>query len=268
MNIENLLVRPKVREDESAIGFSMRLAHLNGLSHVNWLLRLTSGTSYRRLRICTACCTQDENHWLANWERLSHPWCERHRCWLIDTCESCGVQLSASTAALLRCHCGKHYASAEPLRVEAPMLHALSDDETGVAVLVWFGKLSMFGTSLIPGKRGACQSLSQVRDFLSAGLATLEDWPNSFLVALDRHRVSAARQADGEGQRMSEAFPRLETMIERLPRRWRTRVGTALSEYTYRSQATTLPLASVARGRLRRRCLTQKAGAVLRQQDE
>lgn len=139
------LVYPKAHEDESPVGYLIRVAEANGYKRVQWLFRAdgepfsylpkklldvlvqsewtgfskikdkvfeicnvdSKSLSGVRYRYCQE-CLKEEGYHRAHWYLTTSVVCTKHKRWLIDECPACHTKLSfRSIRKLTECICGE-----------------------------------------------------------------------------------------------------------------------------------------------------------------
>lgn len=131
---------PKCFEDESPVGYLLRLAELNFYGSYRWLIKeqqkpsisLTelyellcqnpwtgftkshvfnelNGLTYRylqtpKIKVCTE-CIRESNYWNVHIHAVLSPVCPKHRCWKTDTCFECQKSYSWHRGDLQHCSC-------------------------------------------------------------------------------------------------------------------------------------------------------------------
>lgn len=131
---------PKCFEDESPVGYLLRLAELNLYGSYRWLItdrrkpsislmelyellcqnpwtgftkshvfNELNGLTYRylqtpKIKVCTE-CVRESNYWNVHIHAVLSPVCPKHRCWKTDTCPECEKSYSWHQGNLQYCSC-------------------------------------------------------------------------------------------------------------------------------------------------------------------
>lgn len=145
LSILKPIIRPKCYQDESPIGYLIRLAEVNGYNTYKWLVTIEeliiySGTpshveAYNLLKkiawtgfneanevnkICNnsadnlnlnnvhycSLCLRENNYFRMNLQMKTAFTCLKHKVWLKDFCPSCNEPIKYSTSLLGKCSCG------------------------------------------------------------------------------------------------------------------------------------------------------------------
>ena len=140
MKLIKPLIYPKCIEDESTIGYLLRLAEFNLYGSYRWLITGNTkptinlseiyellcqnpwtgftqshafndlnGLTYRylqtpKIKVCQQ-CLEEGMHWDIHTHAVLSPICVTHRCWKTDTCPSCNKSYSWHHGDLQHCSC-------------------------------------------------------------------------------------------------------------------------------------------------------------------
>lgn len=221
-----LLIRPAFRNDESLLGYKLRVAHLNGINP-HWLaVSREAGLTFKGLGAahwCAYCIAGSDRYWRAQWETRDSA-CFRHHCWLSERCSGCGRQMSWRRARFDRCACGYSLADVEAvsfspeikvlLATEHPSelreLYLLSPAQRwNLARAV--GAFATFGLRGKPFKRLSSRSPELARSIIERGAEILlsDERAISFL-----HRLRVMSTANGIPL-VSEVFPGFLTFLRK-----------------------------------------------------
>lgn len=236
-----LLVRPKPREGEHRGGHWLRVAHANGLREPRWLLDSVANRPQTMVRVCPLCLCETDGFWHSAWLDGHKPWCELHRVWLVDRCESCGRALRWSHVGFHRCGCGSDLRDAGTRPLPSAVESAMS--QAPVSVLLWLGALSKHGLAGKPLKRASRRTLGEATELIERGAGLVGNWPKAFFGMLDHHRLGAGTTGEGSLHLVNDALPGLRKRIGKLrDSDWRSAVDSALGEYVGASLRTLAPL--------------------------
>lgn len=237
----SLLVRPKPLEVEDQWQFWLRLADENGLLKPQWLLAPGARWATGRARVCSECLRATKACWHRDWDEPEGYWCVRHLVWLVDVCRGCHRPLLWYRVRLRECACGHDLRALETAAVDGRILAHVEAGTISLSALRVLGAFALFGSSAKPGKKASRMGLEDVRTQLEAGADLVEQWPTTFIEALDRHREPAA--SAGSAQLLAEAFPRIRQLCVLIHDEvWRERIEEAIRDYCAGSLAGAAPV--------------------------
>lgn len=232
---DRLLVRPNSKAGEHAIGYLLRLAHLNGLATHKSLetsgATLETRKGYGRARWCPHCLGQAAAIWREEWDK-SFAICVAHQCWLVDRCVACERDATWADLRMFTCRCGHALTSAVAPALSRELVGLLSDEvpeveadkswirlarDEKLSLLRFIGALDVYGLTGKPLKRASISSAHAESRLIEAGAAIKSGGRRAILALLDR--IRAMPSAICAVQTMNEAFPRLTKLISLLPSR-------------------------------------------------
>lgn len=240
---DGLLVRPQPLNGESQWGFWLRLANENGLQRPQWLLDVGEKWPGGLTRLCPACLTGPDAMWNQEWIGSSAFWCRRHLKWLVDQCPACCRRLRWSSVRFQHCLCGFDLRESEAAEVGSLIVAAASEGSAPLDVLRLLGAFVLYGPSGKLGKKVDRASMRDARTQLEAGIGLVSEWPQGFMLALDRCRVPTA--VGGAPQLLGEAFPGLVELTALMAdEAWRTKLANAIDAYCAQSLTGDAPIIS------------------------
>jgi len=226
-----LLVRPTPFPDEHAIGYQLRLAHVNGLANPAWLARSSAGGKSARYlgrnRWCPLCLDEEKPYWRQSWT-MSVGVCWTHQCWLIDICPGCDTRMTWQKARFLTCRCGHPLSKAPPTLFAKELADLLPEiTQSSASDVTWssldiegrwnvarfLGALQIYGLQGKPLKKVSKMDARVEREVVTAGACILLMGGDGFHRLLDRLRMPSSRGTTA--QLINEAFPGLLTRLRR-----------------------------------------------------
>ena len=239
---QRLPINPDRYPDEDERGYFARLSDLNGFNDAMWLLRSRGITAHGICRLCPVCMDAATPYWRTAWNSDTTPWCQVHKCLLVDICQGCRLPIRWKRALFASCRCGFMWAKSARTPINKCLLHASSASPTiPLEVLIWLGAIAVHGTLSKPLKQASKHAVCDVLRYLECGANVAIGWPDSFYAVLDQHRVPPT---SGDAlQLLNTAFPRLICLIKKiLDKTWTERVRLAVGEYVNRSLLTDRPI--------------------------
>lgn len=237
---DDLLVRPRPFGGESQWGFWLRLASENGLQRPHWLLAPGHRSPSSKTRLCPECLREPNAMWRQEWQAPETYWCRWHLTWLADQCPSCRRHLRWNGVRFLECFCACDFRMIDAVAVDERILVSRTAGSISHQALRTLGAFSLHGSAGKPGKKTHRSAVSEVRAQLEAGICLIENWPEGFVSALDRHRRPPS---GGSAQLLAEAFPRLNQMTKQIQDlAWRDRVVSEIDAYCSRTRSSHCPI--------------------------
>ena len=249
----SLLVTPERVVDEGPLGFRFRLAASNLLSvrdlaelgisdevdpiHGGTPSTVADGEEpftpwvRRWSRFCPECLDRRQC-WLIGWEILFADACAICGCWLVDTCNKCGAQISWRRGSLLQCSCGGYltaeqsstapaavFGLSQALQIVAqgtkpidmPAFHGLNLGQC-VRLVRLLGTYGSSHESGVPQKVLNVDKLTVSWPITSMASEILAAWPAGFHALLGNLQRSGNAEEKG---RMSKAFGGLYSALYR-----------------------------------------------------
>lgn len=227
--------------EEGEKAFALQLSHLNSLARPSWLMSTVGIKAFGAVRLCPMCLSSDKPQWQASWQDAMPPWCEAHRVWLVDSCDSCQRMLRWNRIGWQNCCCGQALRELPAVPVPVALWALTRGGLAQPGTLLWLGALSRFGPSAKPLKKTQRRQVAEVANLLELGAELVAGWPATFDTALTVHRVPP--QQAGCAQLLNDAFPGLNRMLKRIPEpQWAKSVKSALAAYVLRSRSSDTPL--------------------------
>lgn len=212
MKISSLLVRPEQNPIESAQGYVLRLADLNGLRHSRWLFAHLGIKPFAIAAMCPLCLAEN-SVWRRAWLDRRRPWCPDHRCWLVDGCTVCGQALRWVHLRRAQCACGAVLAETAVLPAPADLMRFIDIDPAATEALLWLGAIAQFGIQGKPWKCCAHERVAERAHMLCTGWAMNANWPAAFFECLDHQRQNSRPMS---AQLLSDAFPAVMRQVQRI----------------------------------------------------
>ena len=253
--VGTLLIRPPPQAGEHPLGYMRRLAHVNGLENPRWLEMSHDGElpkGHGRVRWCPYCLAETNSFWRDAWE-TGPAACHIHRCWLVDRCSHCSRDVVWTEARFLSCHCGHAFTDVSPEEFSADLIAVLDggfaqdipdplwsslDQDARWRILRFLGALDAYGLQGKPFKKASSTSVDIERQLVTVGASILVGGLHAYHQLLDR--IRAAPSCSNTVQVMSEAFPRLSTLMTNYlgaaEREWLLRVVNAYIKSTVEGQ--------------------------------
>lgn len=145
LSILKPIIRPKCYQDESPMGYLIRLAEANGYNTYKWLVTIDGVITYSKMlphieaynllkdlswtgfnqanevnKVCNysadnlnlnnvhycPLCLKENNYFRINWQMKTAFTCLKHKVWLKDICPSCKEPIKYNASLLGKCPCG------------------------------------------------------------------------------------------------------------------------------------------------------------------
>lgn len=194
-----LPLHPIKQQGESVVGHAFRTAMLNGVSGRALTKKVRPPHRFGLTKFCPY-CLKDEPIFKSEWEDANAMWCDKHECWLMDSCSACKQALRWQREKLLHCRCGHaltrnvpppikdvqlnelHWLKGKkPTPLKAPKLNV----KDRLATIMLLGSYSVTDGLNIPTHKRHGSEVEAKRPLVMAGLALIRNWPNSYHDFLD-----------------------------------------------------------------------------------
>lgn len=222
------LVKPTQQASESAGGFLLRLADLNGIkplwSNANQGTSITS-PGLGIARWCPLCLSAPGAYWSVYWTEGAAI-CRQHCCWLRDRCDECGAPAAWRRLRLRQCRCGADLAL-QPAAPWSASLRTLlqapediaehcirsADEGQRLTLAEVVGALDRYGLQGKPLKRSSARAVQHQQGVVERGALIVVHAAGEIGPLLERLRVPPPA---GQGaQLLGEAWPGLLRLLKR-----------------------------------------------------